>query len=831
MRKSKHTKEAADLTYFLDPDLEIISLGDEEWLCYSTMRSSRIGGSSARLVIEKIMPLLRNGCQWSSLAAQLPEIEPTQLRSVLDKLVASGILRSNKGPAPNVEPTLSPLLALLDALQIPVDVAMARLANTRVAIIGLEGGGGHLALLLAQYGLRRFTLVDPYPCQPGNLPLLPLAGRAAIGQPRQILVAQALRDTKLDSQNMDITLGPSHLSPELVADIVSNSDCVVSCFDRGFAAIHHWVNRACLRAGVPAVYAEAIGHHGWAGPLVLPHRTACYMCYRMRAIACAVDSTAALALERHFDRQSRPQLHARPVLPSLMPQLAGLLATAVLQVVLGLEQPVLAGRVLECQALTLKMATHPVLQQPDCPDCGGANPTGSAHHPDLAELLSGNDSPVDLLQIAPELVSPHTGIIRELRWYKKDTSEPSIPYICEVTLANYHFRTDVAVVHLTGWGKGPTHSQARASGLGEALERYSGDRVDPRAIVYARRAELDGPSVNPTDLVLYTPEQYATLPYHPYEETNILGWVPGLSLVSGERMYIPALAAFLGYQAQSPEEYLFPVTSNGLAVGASLVRAILAAAYEVMERDALMITWFARLPTRRVDPLTHPDEVIRDLCKAYWRRGVEIALWRLPTDHPCAVFLAMGIQQADKQGPAVVAGFGADLSPAAAARKAILEVGQIRPAYRRSLRRPDVLQRLAELVQDPQSVATMHDHGLLYCSPAMRPALAFLLDRLPEPPDWDPLDPGNPGMQLEQLVAFCRASRRDFIYYNMTPPDLAQLGLAATRVIIPGFQPIAFGAQEPRLGGTRLYELPQQLGLAPARLTPEDLNPYPHLFD
>ena len=830
MSNNQQINEVLDLTYSSVPDLEVIPIEEGKWLCHSATGSVRIAGPSAQPMVEEIMPLLKNGCLWSTLLAQFPGLEPAELRQTLNGLVASGVLRCTAGSPPDPAPTLVPLLALLGGLDVPADVAASRLANARIVIIGLEGIGAHLALLLARYGLRRFVLVDPYPCQPGNLPLLPTGGLEALGQPRQTLVAQALHDTSPGGKDLDITLGPPNLSPEYVEQVVAGCDCVVSCFERGFSSVHHWVNRASLRAGVPAVYAEALGHQGWAGPLVLPYRTSCYTCYRMRAVACAPDITAALAYEQHTDGQKLPRLHARPVLPSLLPQLAGLLATSVLQVVLGLDPPALAGRVMECQALTLVATVHPVLQQPDCPDCRGSGPRGPAH-PNLAELLAGGDSAVNALEIAPELISPETGIIREVSWYEKDVAEPHLPYICRVTFANHHFRFEIPAEHLTSGGKGLTRDVALASGLGEAIERYAADWVDPEVIIYARRADLDGPSMNPVDLVLYAPEQYATVPYHPYEESSILGWVRGRSLVTGESVYMPALAVFLGYQVQRPEEHLFLVTSNGVAAGGSLVRAILAGTYEVIERDALMITWFATLPARRVDPSTHPDTEVRALCRAYQRRGVEIGLWRLPTDQPCAVFLALGLHHGSKSEPAVIAGAGADLAPAAAARKAILEVGQIRPSYRRSLRRPDVRELMEALVKNPQSVTTMHDHGLLYCSPDMRHALGFLLDQEPDVQEWGPLTAGDPTMQLEQLVNHFRTTQRELLYYNLTPPDLARLGLAAARVIIPGFQPVTFGAEEPRRGGARLYELPHQLGLAASPLMPEDLNPYPHPFD
>jgi ribosomal protein S12 methylthiotransferase accessory factor len=45
---------------------------------------------------------------------------------------------------------------------------------------------------------------------------------------------------------------------------------------------------------------------------------------------------------------------------------------------------------------------------------------------------------------------------------------------------------------------------------------------------------------------------------------------------------------------------------------------------------------------------------------------------------------------------------------------------------------------------------------------------------------------------------------------------------------VTGLQPIHFGWGEERLGGRRLFELPQKLGFAKETLSDMELNPYPH---
>jgi ribosomal protein S12 methylthiotransferase accessory factor len=267
------------------------------------------------------------------------------------------------------------------------------------------------------------------------------------------------------------------------------------------------------------------------------------------------------------------------------------------------------------------------------------------------------------------------------------------------------------------------------------------------------------------------------------------------------------------------------VTSNGLAAGPRLADAVLAAVYETLERDAFLITWLNRLPARRFDAAKHPDPEVQQLARAYQRRGVELTLFELPSDHPVTVFVGIAFQRGGFGGPYATVGLGADLDPRAAARRAALEVGQVRPAFRERCRTHDSA-RIAELVRDPTAVRTLDDHALLYADPAMASAFDFLEG---ERGQWSaattPLDERLP---LAQVVEHFRAVGQDILYVNLTPRDLEPLGLFTARALLPGFQPIWFGRGERRLGGRRLFELPQRLGMRAAPTEVGALNPLPH---
>ena len=375
-------------------------------------------------------------------------------------------------------------------------------------------------------------------------------------------------------------------------------------------------------------------------------------------------------------------------------------------------------------------------------------------------------------------------------------------------------------------GKGLTLAAARLSALGEACERYAGACIDLERIVRASRAELDDPSIDPVDLVLFAPHQYDELPYSRWDPATALDWVHGVRLHDGARVAVPALATFMHYHVRRPQEYLFPITSNGLAAGPSFREAALAALLEVIERDAFIIGWLQRLPGRRIDPGAVSDDV-RRIAAGYARRGVSLELVALPTDAPATVVVALGIQE-EGDGPAAAVGLGCDVDPVAACFKASLEVGQIRPALRARLRDPAVARRRAELLEDPARVKELDDHDLLYTDRSMLDALAFWrrspAGELAPRPDRT----ASREELLGPLVAQLAAAGSAPVAVDLSAPELAALGVHAARAVIPGYQPIHFGAREARLGGLRLYHPPAAPAGHELSSDPAGLNPLPH---
>lgn len=801
--------------YRLPPDVDVVEVKPGRYVLRSDSARTRIEGASAEFLVAEVFPRLDGRRSLTEIVAAVKGVGADDLSRHLDGLVASGVLEVSSAP----REASPPWKAMLRRIGFPADDQATSLDRASVAIVGLEAHGSLVAANLAAAGVGRLVLIDPFPCSDHDVDVAPFLRRASVGSRRADAVATGLKDAGFGATRITAVDG-ERLDRESLAESIGECDLLVSCFDKGFSSTHHWVNRVSIGQRIPAIYAQSGGHGAMLGPLVVPGQTACFMCYRMRSVACEDDVEAAMAYEHFLDGCKQPRLALRPALPMVFPYIASLVSLEVVKLLLGLAPPALAGHVLEFDGFSLQSELHPVLRAPECPVCR-EDKTGMAQPARRRSTAGASNLPA----AAPVLVSAKTGVVRELTTVQKDPSEPPLPFVVRARLANHRFAAGHEDLFACS-GKGMTIEDARLSALGEAVERYSAGIWQPQGVTWSARGELDGESLDPRELVLYADEQYADLPYARYDGSNVLGWAKARSLLDEREVYVPALALYMAYETRTEDEYLCPITSNGLAAGSSPADATLRAVLEVLERDAFMITWLARLETERVDASSHPHADVVALAAAYRRRGVEVRLHRLPTDHPVHIFAAF-LRQGSGDGPAVVAGLGADLDPALAARRAVLEAAQVRPALRRRARSPEMKKRLASLLEDPRRVTTLDDHDLLYTSRERLGAFDFLFDL-----DTMPLDWAAPALtadeQLGTLVNHFRARGQEILHADLTSPDVGALGLYTSRAILPGFQPIDFGWRERRLGGRRLFQLPQTLGRAASALSLADLNPDPH---
>jgi ribosomal protein S12 methylthiotransferase accessory factor len=420
------------------------------------------------------------------------------------------------------------------------------------------------------------------------------------------------------------------------------------------------------------------------------------------------------------------------------------------------------------------------------------------------------------------LVSPRTGLVTELSPQHRGPEEPVPPYLFTAMLAHFDFRPASRQERLNA-GKGRTEEEAKRSALGEAVERYAAYHLDPRRV-------STGPAtpgaITPADCVLYSEAQYAQdgFPFRPWTPDAEISWVGGTDLHSGEAVPLPAALVHLVYPMPRLEDHFTAVTSNGLSAGPTLARAILGGLYEVIERDALMITWMNRLPATELDVMDsrcHAATIIRH----YRRFGVAVRLLKLATDQLPAVIMAVADDR-DPARPARLVGMGCDLDPAVACDKAVFELCQARPSEAVRFREKPPAVRLKSY----EDVKDLDDHPGFH---AMRENLRefdFLADgaRSVALADLASFATGDCEADVAAVVKRLRETGARAAYADITTPDVAEAGYRVVRAIASGLQPIHFGWGQARLGGRRLYDAPMRWGFARGPSTPETLNYCPH---
>jgi ribosomal protein S12 methylthiotransferase accessory factor len=325
-------------------------------------------------------------------------------------------------------------------------------------------------------------------------------------------------------------------------------------------------------------------------------------------------------------------------------------------------------------------------------------------------------------------------------------------------------------------------------------------------------AEMGRDFIAPERLCLYGEDQY-TQPGFRFPRlapTTLIDWVKGSWLDTRQPVHLPALPTYYNYPA-SAEEYFCQVTSNGLAAGPTLEEASMRAALELIERDAFMISWLARLPGRRILLDDSVELGARELARELAERGSRLELYlldaglRIPTVL-CVVF------GDGKRWPGATVALAAHLSPHLAIKKAIMEQGQGGPYIRRLME-----ERKRPIPERPEHVRTLADHALYYIPPSRAGAFDFL-SRGGSVRAADLEEPSDPS--LGELLRRVRAAGLRVAIVDVTSPDLAATPFRVERALGPDFQQIHFGHLLARLGNPRLLSM-----------APHGINPDPHPMD
>ena len=352
--------------YTLSPGIDYAVIAEKRLVFKSSSVKVEMEGESAVAFGRQVVPLLSAERSVEDLSA-LTGYDPQDLSSHLSGLHDSGVLSHERRAAADERTAASALHELLEPLGYSAGHVSKRLSAQKVAVLGLESAGVEIALQLGLAGFGEIHLYDPGLPRPDD----PAAIYGADPKARHALAAGYLPGRGVRS--LVHASSADGWTKEEVARLAGAADILVCAIDTDNAHVAHWVNKAVFETGKIAAFVSMQGGKAVAGPIVFPHETACFMCYRMRYLAARDDFAADMAFEEQRDKRRQASAFRDPCLPSLLPVAAGILSAEIIKTVLSAGRHGLAGRIIEYDGFEGRFTEHEVLAQPNCPVCSKKN--------------------------------------------------------------------------------------------------------------------------------------------------------------------------------------------------------------------------------------------------------------------------------------------------------------------------------------------------------------------------------------------------------------------------------------------------------------------------
>jgi len=239
-----------------------------------------------------------------------------------------------------------------------------------------------------------------------------------------------------------------------------------------------YLRQQALKSASPWMLVNPLGTIIWIGPVFHPHKTGCWRCLAQRL---RDNRPVETFIQRHKQISLSPPLG---FLTSTVQTALGMAATEVFKWIVQGENPRLEGTLVTYDTLNLQNQDHILVKRPQCPSCkhivneleNKPLPVILEHRQKTFTTDGGHRycSPQETIRKYQHHISPITGVVRELS--KIPGNGLTHTYIAKHHFNNIFDDLNSLRQNIGGRsaGKGKTDIQAMASGLCEAMERYSG---------------------------------------------------------------------------------------------------------------------------------------------------------------------------------------------------------------------------------------------------------------------------------------------------------------------------------------------------------------------
>ncbi|MFO1399270.1 MAG: YcaO-like family protein [Burkholderiales bacterium] len=374
-------------------------------------------------------------------------------------------------------------------------------------------------------------------------------------------------------------------------------------------------------------------------------------------------------------------------------------------------------------------------------------------------------------------------------------------------------------VHAKGWD-GSTLDRSPLSGVGcdldwdvarlkavcEGAERYSASVVATHEYTVSAACDLQCPHVAPdsiprlSDSELALPGQY----FRPFDSRAPIRWAWSFELTSREERLLPLVMSHLYPRAWTTERFWNPI-STGLAVHTDPNAAIVAGVCEVVERDAIALTWLLR---RRLPKIRFGEadlELFDPAARYFLSRTEEFSFFDATTDIGLPTIYLVR-RRPRHPFAATVVSCATAFSYAEACYKSLRE------SISTNLLLDSGILRVAEETLD---FSLIHEGAAFMAQPRMADAFSFIDGNavdfsalLASEPKCD----DAPIPRIRWIAGRMRDMAMEVYLSDVTSRELRRAGLHCYRAVIPGLMPMSVVARARFLGTPRLHEMARAMG-------------------
>ncbi len=354
----------------------------------------------------------------------------------------------------------------------------------------------------------------------------------------------------------------------------------------------------------------------------------------------------------------------------------------------------------------------------------------------------------------------------------------------------------LATEDLGSSGAGVAAARADLTARCEYLERAF-STLHPDRVRVASYRELASPSSPaPARYARYAAFQHdaTAFPYPRFDEETRIGWTRAERMTDGASALVPAQYTVFPYERVDGDRFLSDWNTTGLSYGPDRRFAETGGLLEVLERDAIAITWLNRMPRARI---RYPR------FEQAMAPGVELYFIDITTDTPVSAVLCLTVRRSG--GPILAMSASCALDPQ----------GAIEKAFSENLMCVELAEYLRLYEEAPVELDGYEAHASRYAhgdAETIAP-LGFLLESGRDV-GFEAWAAAHPAIAFEDLVQRLDGLGMTPYSVDLTPPWM-QPGQAINRVLIPEAIPLHAHHDRPFLGGARLASVPQALGYEP----------------